>query len=241
MTVRTLKVSDNSSLSEDEVSQIPTLISKLSEKTLRELDSEGIFMMHQALRTSDDLDLDQMVISCSKGLFRTGNLMGFLGVGSERLVIKSRFSNDDEDYFFQYLLDRVLKMPNLIDLKSDIDSDNQVFQFLIFLFPHYLKQAMRKGVYKEYKSYERNGGNLKGTIDIARHIRDNTPFIGNVAFNERQFSYDNGLIQLVRHTIEFISLQPTGKCLLAQVKDEVQMVRESTEPYRAYDRRKIVN
>ena len=49
--------------------------------------------------------------------------MSFLGCGDERLVIESRFCGENEDYFFQYLLDKVLDFPNIVDLESDANSD----------------------------------------------------------------------------------------------------------------------
>ena len=63
---------------------------------------------------------------------------------------------------------------------------------------------MRKGLFKKYIHRRYNDGNVKGTINIARHIKQNTPFIGNVAYSQREFSYDNSLMELVRHNIEFI-------------------------------------
>ena len=42
--------------------------------------------------------------------------MGYLGYGDERLVIHSRFGNEENDFFFQYLLEKVLDMPNIVDM-----------------------------------------------------------------------------------------------------------------------------
>ena len=53
---------------------------------------------------------------------------------------------------------------------------------------------MRKGIFKKYVRNRYNDGNVKGTIDIARHIELNTPFTGNVAYSQREFSYDNNLM-----------------------------------------------
>lgn len=75
---------------------------------------------------------------------------------------------------------------------------------------------------------------------MARHIRKNIPFVGNVAYDQREYSYDNDLMELVRHTIEFIRQRPYGYNLLAKVKDEVQLVVEVTQNYRAHDRRKVI-
>ena len=59
--------------------------------------------------------------------------MGFLGCGDERLIIESRFSGEGNDLFFQYLLDKVLDFPNIVDLKADANQDNRLFNFLLFL------------------------------------------------------------------------------------------------------------
>ena len=100
---------------------------------------------------------------------------------------------------------------------------------------------MRKGLFKKYIHHRYNDGNIKGTIDIARHIKKNTPFTGNVAYSQREFSYDNSLMELVRHTIEFINGKPYGNNLLIKVKDEVKLVINATPSYEAYARQKIVD
>ena len=92
----------------------------------------------------------------------------------------------------------------------------------------------------KYIRHRYNDGNVKGTIDIARHIEKNTPFVGNVAYSQREFSYDNSLMELVRHTIEFIKKKPYGNKLLIKVKDEVKLVVDATPGYEPYDRQKII-
>ncbi|NBI18093.1 hypothetical protein D1841_10855 [Neglecta sp. X4] len=37
-----------------------------------------------------------------------------------------------------------------MDLEFDADQENRLFNFLLFLFPYYLKTAMRKGLFKKY-------------------------------------------------------------------------------------------
>ena len=99
---------------------------------------------------------------------------------------------------------------------------------------------MRKGLFKKYIRYRYNNGNVKGTIDVARHIKKNTPFVGNVAYSQREFSYDNYLMELVRHTIEFVKRKPYGNNLLVKVKDEAKLVVDATPGYEPYDRQKII-
>lgn len=123
--------------------------------------------------------------------------MGFLGVGEQRLAIESRFSHGENDFFFQYLLERVLDFPNFIDLETSVNQEDKLFYLLLFLFPGYLCQAMRKGLFKAYIHTEYNDGNVRGSIDVARHIKRNIPFTGNIAYSQREYSYDNTLTELI--------------------------------------------
>ena len=45
------------------------------------------------------------------------------------------------------------------------------------MFPFYLKKALRQGLYKEYHKQNYNDSNVRGTIDINRHLGKNIPFI----------------------------------------------------------------
>lgn len=235
-----LKIKDNTQVKKDTFSDISNLTGKIADKTLEQLDREGVFAFPEFVVDAEDITKDQMILQSINDTYRTGNAMGFLGCGDERLIIESRFCGENEDYFFQYLLQRVLDFPNIVNLKSDADQSNRLFNFLLFLFPHYLKTAMRKGLFKKYVRNTYNDGNVKGIIDIARHIEKNTPFTGNVAYSQREFSYDNDLMELVRHTIEFIKDKPYGNNLLARVKDEVKLVVGATPRYDQYARQKIV-
>jgi 5-methylcytosine-specific restriction endonuclease McrBC regulatory subunit McrC len=238
--MKLLKIKDNSQQKKDTFSNIGNLTGKIADKTLEQLEREGIFVFPEVVKDAEDITRDQMIIQSVNDSYRSGNVMGFLGCGDERLIIESRFCGEEEDYFFQYLLDRVLNFPNIVDLETDANQDNRLFNFLLFLFPYYLKKAMRKGLFKKYIRHRYNNGNVKGTIDIARHIEQNIPFTGNVAYSQREFSYDNSLMELVRHTIEFIKRKPYGNNLLIKVKDEVKLVIEATPGYEPYDRQRII-
>lgn len=239
--MKLLKIKDNTQVKKAQFSGIGNLVGKIVDKTLEQLEREGIFVFPEIIRDTEDLTKEQMILQTVNDTFRSGNVMGFLGCGDERLIIESRFCGESEDYFFQYLLDRVLDFPNIVDLEADANQDNRLFNFLLFLFPYYLKTAMRKGLFKKYIRCQYNDGNVKGTIDVARHIKWNTPFVGNVAYSQREFSYDNSLMELVRHTIEFIKGKPYGNNLLLKVKDEVKLVINATPSYEAYDRQKVID
>ena len=239
--MKLLRIKDNSQNKRDSFDKIEDVTSKIADKTLEQLEREGVFVFPEFVIDADDITKDQIILQGVNDYYRAGNVMGFLGRGDERLIIESRFSNKGEDYFFQYLLDRVLDFPNIVDLESDADQNNRLFNFLLFLFPYYLKTAMRKGLFKKYIRHHYNDGNIKGAIDIARHIKKNTPFTGNVAYSQREFSYDNHLMELIRHTIEFIKRKPYGNNLLVRVKDEVKLVVEATQNYEPYDRQRVID
>ena len=132
---------------------------------------------------------------------------------------------------------------NLFDLKYHSDEES-IFDFLIYLFPAFLKRAMRQGLYKEYQTRGYNDADIKGRIDVARHIRMNVPFAGKVAYSTREYAYDNHVTQLIRHTIEFISNHPYGGGILKNddlTKDAVSLIKDATPTYSHNERRKVVN
>lgn len=238
--MKQIKIKDNSQQKKETFSQVKNLTGKIADKTLEQLEREGVFVFPDTVRDAGDITQDQMILQSVNDTYRSGNVMGFLGCGDERLIIESRFCGGSEDYFFQYLLDKVLDFPNIVDLESDANQDDRMFNFFLFLFPRYLQAAMRKGLFKKYIRHSYNDGNVKGTIDIARHIEANTPFVGKIAYSQREFSYDNSLMELVRHTIEFIKRKPYGNKLLVKAKDEVKLVINATPGYEPYDRQKII-
>ncbi len=236
-----LRIRDNSKTAKTEFSNIKALTKRIADKSLLQLEKEGVFVFPELLKDAEDITKDQMILRSDGDGYSTGNVMGFIGCGDERLTIASRFCSDDEDYFLQYMLGRVFEFPNIVDLETDASQENTLFNFLLLLFPHYLKTAMRKGLFKEYIRHQYNDSNVKGTIDIPRHIRKNTPFVGNIAYNQREFSYDNNLMELVRHTIEFIKTKRYGSMILARVRDEVSAVVAVTEKYELHNRQKVID
>ena len=238
--MKLLKIQDNSRQKKSAFSPVEGLTGKIADKTLEQLEREGVFLFPETVTDMEDMTREQMVLQSVNDAYRSGNVMGFLGWGDERLIIQSRFCGGGEDHFFQYLLDNVLGFPNLVDLETDANQEERLFQFLLFLFPRYLKAAMRKGPFKQYIRRQYNDGNVKGVIDVARHIGRNTPFVGKIAYHQREFSFDNGLMELVRHTIEFIKRKPYGNHLLAKAKDEVTQVIDATPGYAPGDRQRII-
>lgn len=234
-----IKIKDNSRVPGETLSALPHLLQKIGDKTLGELEREGLFVFPEFLWQADDVTREQVLLKRENDKYVSGNMMGFLGVGKEKLIIESRFSEGCRDHLFSYLLERVFGTPTILDMETDADQEERIFHLLVFVFPHYLRAAMRKGVYKTYVKKHYNDSNVKGVIEISRHIAENTPFIGNVAYVQREYSCDNDLMELVRHAVEFIKCKPYGRKLLLQVKEEVRTVIAATPGYSPCDRARI--
>lgn len=164
----------------------------------------------------------------------TGNVMGFVGKGNQSLCIRSRFDSGRNDYFLHYMLQRVFPV-NLFALNHTSTTES-VFDILMFMLPYYLKRAMKQGVYRKYTHFKYNDSNIRGTIDISRHIRQNIPFQGNVAYSTREYSCDNSMTQLIRHTIEYVRTRQFGDVILNMDEDTIGYVSAICQCTPSYNR-----
>lgn len=178
-----------------------------------------------------------------KRFLTTGNVLGFVGRKDTQLRIASRFDKESSgDYFLLYMLEKVFAI-NLFDLKFGHNPE-AVFDFLIYLFPYYLNRAMRQGLYKEYQTHHFNDSHVRGTIDVARHIKENYPFHGTLAYSVREHAFDNDLTELIRHTIEYIYSRPAGNVILQrdrETADNVSSIVQATPAYTRNSRGSIIN
>lgn len=220
-------------------------IELISDKKISDLLSgqKNLLVFPLDLKQHGDEIGDDQILSFSDGKISTGNIMGFVGVNQTQIDIRSRFAQTDgNDYFLHYLLHKVFAI-NLFDLKHDTSAE-RIFDFLFYLFPHFLRKAVAQGVFKKYRRFEHNDANIRGPIDVSRHIRQNIPFRGTVAYTTREHTYDNELTQLVRHTIEFIRGKEQGQAILnndADTKTAVSQIVMATPTYNARERAKIVS
>ncbi|MBD0403246.1 McrC family protein [Flammeovirga sp. EKP202] len=172
----------------------------------------------------------------------TGNIMGFIGVNNTEIRVSSRFATHDEDYLLHYMLQKVFSL-NIFNLNHKTAKES-IFDFLIYMFPYYLKKAYRQGLYKEYQKRNYNDSNVKGNIDINRHIKQNIPFLGRISYSVREQSFDNSLTQLIRHTIEYIKTLPYSSEILNaddEMKKAVPEFIKVTPNYSLRDRRSVIN
>lgn len=222
----------------------------IADKTIAELckENENLLIFPYSIETSCDKICDSPVMSIlntgdpDKVQITTGNVMGFIGIDNLQIKIKSRFDEGRDDYFLHYMLQKVLSL-NLFDLKHN-DEQEDIFDFIMFMFPYLLKAAMNQGVYREYKNFKHNDSNLKGTIDIGRHIARNVPFVGNIAYSTREYSHDNNMSELIRHTIEFMKTKRYGQLVLnidRETIENVKIIVEHTPSYNKNERSSIIS
>lgn len=214
---------------------------KVSELCSLDGDDSSLLVFPDSLNYYDD-DIGQSPIFTIRGdLISTGNIMGFIGYRETSLKIFSRFDREEDDYLMHFLLERIFSI-NIFDLPHTTDTE-EVFEFLIFFFPHFLRQAMSQGLFRQYRTYKRNDANVHGVIDIPSHIRENIPFLGKIAYRAREYSGDNDLTELIRHTIEYIRTKPFGQSVLdhdEEIKGYVAEIREATLSYDPKERQRVI-
>lgn len=234
-----IKISDNTEITLSEINH--PVINELTNKSLSTLDQERFIIFPPLLKDSDDLDEGNCIFRTFNGKTMTCNIVGFLSDGNNEIHIHSRFfETEDEDYFLDYMLQKVLHY-NVTVNEIASSEETTYYDLLVYLFPYYLEEAMRKGLYKEYASHSYNDSNVRGQMDINRHFKENVPFVGKVAYNTREFSFDNKINQLIRHTIEKIEI--TKPFLLEErsvVQKNVKMIKEITQSYSHYELEKVL-
>lgn len=246
MSNQPIQTRDNSEwhLKEAELCHLETL-KKLAEPTIAKLsleDHPNLLIFPQDLDVYGDKIGNSHIFEVKGETVVTGNIMGFVGCGNTKVSISSRFAQEKDDYFLHYMLRKVFAV-SLFDLQFNSDEES-IFDFLIYLFPTFLKRAMQQGLYREYQTRKYNDANVKGRIDVSRHIRQNIPFAGRVSYATREYAQDNHLTQLIRHTIEYISRHRYFGNILHnddETPDAVKTICQATESYNRNERQKVMN
>ena len=218
----------------------------LSANTIGQLlaeDGSEILVWPQSFRDCNSNLKDMKVIEYDGKVYQTGNLVGFIGNDQVQLEVSSRFcpKNQKTDNFLYYMLSRQCQL-NMVDMKVGKGTISAL-DLQMFMFPLLFKEAMRQGLYKKYIRKEYNDSNVRGTIDVSRHIRSNYPENGRISYSTKEFSYDNAITQLIRHTIQYMDSTPMGHILLRTDKDMESYVRciiQHTPNYRRNERHNVM-
>lgn len=228
-------------------------IDSLNGRTIEEINGKedcggSILVWPRSFKESEN-NLEQMtVLECrfdndgNLVNLHTGNLVGWIGDGLAQIEINSRFSSTNgQDYFLYYMLSKVFHA-NIVNMEVGAGSLKEL-NLLIFMFPRLLREALIQGLFKQYVKREYNDSNIRGTIDVNRHLRYNYPPNGRIAYRTKEFSYDNSLTQLIRHTIEYMSTLPMGRAILngsKEAEESVRMIVQATPSYQKSARRQVL-
>ena len=132
---------------------------------------------------------------------------------------------------------------NMLNWQATTNRES-IWDFLPFLFPYFLKRALKQGLFRTYRTSCHNDDHIRGTIDVSRHIRSNIPFTGRVAYQTREYTANNFLISLVRHTIETIRSNARFSRILnndSDTRNAVAIISEVTPDYNRSDLLKVVS
>lgn len=216
-------------------------IKQFANKKIKYLKENNLFILSKNsfkddIENSDIIELDEV-----NNKIYSNNIMGFIGYNDTQIKITSRFTpNSDKDYFLHYMLQKVF-YSNIFNWEYTTERDYS-FDFLIYMFTHFFQKAIRQGIFKSYQNREYNDANVRGVININRHIKNNIPFNGKIAYNTREYSYDNNITQLIRHTIEYINTKSRGILNINEdIKSGVFQIIEATKRYDKNKRQSIIN
>lgn len=169
----------------------------------------------------------------------TNNILAFLTYGKTGVTVHSRFDDRANNYFLFHMLEKVCGV-SFSHLMSRSNKLSVLDIYPLFL-PKLLKSAISQGLFRSYVNRSYNNNKVKGRIDIARHIRYNIPFNGNIAYSSREYSEDNAVMQLVRHTIEYISSRKKWTSLDAETKAAIEIVCQATPTYDLKRRNEVIS
>lgn len=130
-----------------------------------------------------------------------------------KLEISSRFDTfnaEQPEKSKHYFLAEMLLCGRLnlkFDFKHHVDFDyDSLFDFyMLWVILENFKEALHKGFFKKYQRFEKNDRKLKGSIDIARHIKLNAGMDnGCIAYSYRENSLDNEVNHLILAAIDYL-------------------------------------
>ena len=210
-----------------------------------EIDSDCILELYEPpLVESASDESNDSKDKFGKASITTGNIAGFIQSGKTQVNINSRFYDraGNSDYFLYYLLMKLnnINIANLDD--RDFKSDDSILNLLILAFPFFLNKAFRFGVFRTYRTFEYDNSRIKGQIDIPKFLKRDMPFMGKISHKFREFTSDNYLLELVRHTIEYIRQTSFRNVLSSQAttRDNVRLCIESTPNYKKSERARVM-
>lgn len=129
------------------------------------------------------------------------------------VLIKSRFNTINNEYFTNALLEsyydangKLIDDIENIDIKNvALNKINRVKKSLSILeFSSCLKNASKKGTFREYEELEHNDTKVRGRIDVSRQIIENQSIQGKVCYTTKEYTPVNPINKLILKTYLFL-------------------------------------
>lgn len=117
------------------------------------------------------------------------------------LYFNSRFDKESNSgNFVIYVFEKAFGINGRIyeDMEVNVPKEDTWDFLLMLLFFQQFQQAFKAGLFREYRDFEHNDSNPRGTIDIARHIKENAMLQnGKICYNTREYTVDNPTNRLI--------------------------------------------
>lgn len=219
------------------------ILKDLSLNTISSLNNQlNIYWMNQEDNGIDSINSEKLIEFTGTNHFRVNNFVGTIRLsnhGQENIIIEigTRFDEIGQYKFLLSMLESYFsggigKSPSVPQ-----DISNMLDILLLHIFASRLKLALKKGVLKLYQRKDYNNYNFSGNIDFERHLKQNTPFMGKIAYSKREYSYDNPIMWLVIHTYGVIKARYSTSWNAIYEKDitirnGLKMITENALSYR---------
>lgn len=165
-------------------------LAEASQGALVDLTNPG----HLSTKDREDLRFIQYVAGNNGGFsLKTGNLMGVLRFRDHKTMVQievlSRFDHGKNNFFLNYLLSHVFNFAQGVEAVS-AQRSSLLDILLDIIFIRRLGDAAREGILRHYREFRNNDWNFKGSLDLARHIRENVPLMHGIAYRKREIDLD---------------------------------------------------
>ena len=158
----------------------------------------------------------------------TQKYIGLLRVKDKTIYIGSRFDKDngENNFFTNYILSKALSVKGLLfpEMQPNMGLDRMMEQLLAIVFVNQIRVAQKRGLFRMYRTFERNDEKVRGKIDVSRHINLNPLFNGKIAYSYREYTADNDINRLI--FTAFSMLEKKYKVFMKGLLNSNRSVRE---------------
>lgn len=171
----------------------------------KEAENQKKFRINDPFLSGEELRVGNIV-----GIYRDKNFKFYNTFYDVEMQIVPRFDSSGPESEKNFFLLQVMLEAAISGIKFSnnevFSTVENVFRFVyIYILKKQLLDSWHLGMYKAYQRFEKNDDKVKGSIDIARHIRLNLGLKnGKMAYSYRERTADNDFNHLLLHTYEML-------------------------------------